>query len=42
MGRAKYGPLAPLAREGALCALIGPLIVREHAAHPWCREEALP
>jgi hypothetical protein len=39
MGRAEYGPFASSAREGALCALI---VVREHAARPWCREKALP
>jgi hypothetical protein len=39
MGRGEYGLVASRAREGALCALI---VVRERAAHPRCREEALP
>lgn len=37
-GRAEYSPFAPYAREGAPRALV----VRKHATHPCCREEALP
>jgi hypothetical protein len=38
MERAEYSLFARYAGEGALCSLI----VREHATHPCCREEALP